>query len=65
MSIFLTIFLKNAKTGTFVRKKNGATGLKFGMHIQLDCANNIEWVTSGHTYSSLCVRVQMLEMVVL
>ena len=36
------------------RRKNGATGLKLGMQIQLDFVNNMRWVPSGHTSSSVC-----------
>ena len=32
---------KMTKNGTFIKKKNGATGLKFGMETQLDSANNM------------------------
>ena len=31
------MYFFKTKNGTFVRKKNGATGLKLGMQTQLDC----------------------------
>ena len=40
-------------------EKNGGTGLKLGMPAQLDSANNMGWVPSGHTSSSLCVWLKM------
>ena len=45
---------KEAKNGTYTRKNNGSTGLKFGMQTQPDSANNMGWVPSGHTSSSVC-----------
>ena len=36
-------------------KKNGATGLKLGMHIQLDSGSNMG---VGHTSSSWCIRLK-------
>ncbi len=37
-------------------KKDGAINLKLGMQTQLDSLNNMGWVPSGHTFSSLFVR---------
>ena len=62
VAICLSVF-KKAKNGTLARKKNGATGLKLGMQTQLDSANNMGWVPSGHTSSFLCVRQKMPKMV--
>ena len=42
-------------------KKNGAAGLKLGMQTQLDSANNMGWVPSGHTSFSLCVRLNVFK----
>ena len=39
---------KRAKNGNFARK-NGVTGLILGTQTQLDSANNMGWVPSGHT----------------
>ena len=38
----------------FVNKKDGATDLKLGMQTQLDSVNNMGWVSSGQTFSSVC-----------
>ena len=59
------VLKKTHKNGTFTIKKNGAAGLKFDMQTQLDSANNMGWVPSGHTSSSLCVRLNMPKMVFL
>ena len=40
-------------------EKKGATGLKLSMQTQLHSANNVGWVPSGHTSSSLCVKLKM------
>ena len=49
---------KKAKNVTFARKCNGATDLKSGMQTQLDSANNMGLVPSGHTFFSSCVRLK-------
>ena len=54
---------KMGQNSTFARKKNGATGLKLGMQTQLDSANSMGWVPSGHTSSSLCIRLKMPKMI--
>ena len=59
MSTWLS-FKKKAKNDPFSRIKNGATGLKFGIQTQLNSLNNMRWVQSGHTPSSLCVRTEMV-----
>ena len=56
---------KKAKNGTFARKMNGATVIKLGMQTQLDSSNNMGWVPSSHTSSSLCVWLNMSKMVLL
>ena len=53
--------IKKAKICTFARRKNG---LKLGMQT-LDSANNMGWVPSGHTSSSLCVRLKMPNVVLI
>ena len=52
--------LKKAQNGTFARKKEDeATDLKLGMHAQFDSANCMGCIPSGHTSSSLCVRLKI------
>ena len=51
--------LKKPKMVLFPEKENGATDLKLGMRTQLDSVNNMERVPSGHTFSSLRVRLNM------
>ena len=52
-----------SQNGTFARKKNGATSLKLWHAIQLDSAKNMGWVPSGHTFSSLCLRLKISKVV--
>ena len=54
-----------AKSGTFARKKNGATDLKLNMQTQLDSTNNMGWVPPGHASSTWYVMLKMLKMVLL
>ena len=56
------LVLKKAKNGICARKKNGVTDLKLGMQTQPDSVNNMGWVSSGHTSSSLCARLKMPKM---
>ena len=66
MSIWPHSFHKKEPIMVLVlEKKNGATYLKLGMQTQLDSADNMAWVPSDHTSSSLCVRLNMPKMVFL
>ena len=56
MTTLLSV-LKKAKNDTFSRKKIGATGLKLGMHTQLNSGINMGWGPPGHTSSSWGVRL--------
>ena len=56
--------LKEAKNGAFA-ENNEAVNLKLLYATQLDYANNMGWVPSGHTSSSVCVKLKMSEMVLL
>ena len=60
MSIWLySEFFKKPKMVIFLDKKNRDTDLKLGMKTELEYANNMGWVPSGHTSSSLCVKLKM------
>ena len=60
-------YKKKAKdcTSALKKKKNGATHLKLDMQTQLNSVSNIRWVPSGHTSSSLCVRLKMPKILLL
>ena len=64
MATPLSVF-KKVKNGTLARKRNGAIGLKLGMQTQLDSSNNMGWVPSGHTSSSLWIRLKYQQKIVL
>ena len=50
----------------FLEKKNSAADIKLGMRTQLDSANNMGRVPSGHTSSSfLYLRLKISKMVLL
>ena len=53
------------KKNTFAEKMMEPQDLKLGMQTQLDCANNMGWVSSGHTSSFLCARLKMPKIVLL
>ena len=63
--ISISIYFLKAKNGTFARKKRRMElqAQNFGMQIQLESVNNMGWVPSGYTSSSLCVRLKMSKMV--
>ena len=54
---------KITKNGILARKTHGATGLKLGVHTQLDSGSNMGWVPPGHTSSFWFVRLKMPKMV--
>ena len=63
MATPLSVFKKVKKLLMPTKKNNAVTYLKLWHETQLDSANNIGWVPSGHTSSSLCVRLIMSKMV--
>ena len=60
---FIYIYIYIYIYGILATKTRGATGLKLGMHTQLDSGSNMGWVPLSHTSSFLVCKAKMPKMV--